>query len=116
MNTLKKANFSHFYYTRPDIRDSDSGIDHSRSWHEQKLFHTQDYLRSNRNANNILPDAFTRTYSDGQSPYAEFQEHPFPRAHSEGPQVKLHDLSARRHKGAYAEIQGKLETGCNNLF
>ena len=45
---------------------------------------------------NVIPELFARPYSDGQSPYEEFQGQPFPRTYSEGPHVKFQqELNAR---------------------
>ena len=89
------------------MRDSDSGIDLSRSRQEQKQGKTQDYWRqpNTGNTKNIMPDPFAITYSDGNSPYAEFKGQMYPRAYSEGPQ--LYGRAKTSHDGPHAELQGK---------
>jgi hypothetical protein len=95
-NTLSQRQLGDcILYLRPEIRESNSGIEHSRSRHEQRLFQTQERWRSNGRTTNITPNVYARTHSDGQGPYVEFQCQRFPRTYSEGTHVELqHELYA----------------------
>ena len=101
------------------MRDSDSGIDLSRSRQEQKQGKTQDYWRqpNTGNTKNIMPDPFAITYSDGNSPYAEFKGQLYPRAYSEGPHAELHHHGRAKtsHSGPHDGKSFTMETVSPNL-
>ena len=59
---------------------------------------------------NVITDIFAMPYSDGQSPYEDFQRQPFPKTYSEGPQVEFQqELYARTYttrQGPHVHLQG----------